>query len=165
MLRERGELAARSVVCRRKEGELRTTEGLDSATISPHVFSNTKSANPVKLYLLLQILVLQTHIFRMDHSHHAGMDMPSHGPKCNMNVSHMPFSPQPLTVVTSIPDAIHLGHDRPLHHLPTMAHLLHLHPPPLPRRRRPAHRWIRVGPRSQQTLRIVERGIHEQSSQ
>lgn len=35
---------------------------------------------------------------------HAGMDMPSHGPKCNMNVSHLPHLhtiPSPILILSS----------------------------------------------------------------
>lgn len=81
----------------------------------------------------------------MDHNHmgHGGMDMPSEGHRCNMNVRQtcLPHCLISSRLLTAPLDAVHMGHDRSLHRLQTMAHLLDLHPDILShRRRRPSRR-------------------------
>ena len=98
----------------------------------------------------------------MDHGgmDHGGMDM---GHKCNMNVGHSLPSKRDL-LLTYTPDALHLGHDEPLHRLPLVAHQLDLHPPRLPRCGSDTYGRLRGCPRGEQEIRVQQRGIREQSA-
>lgn len=108
------------------------------------VHPNYRAWNPKLLQPRTQILipnvkelrVFTIHpAFKMDHSHmdHSGMDHGGmNGPMCNMNVrspspylrtqmqSQFPSRNSEANLV--IVDALHLGHNKPLHYIPLVAH-------------------------------------------
>ena len=77
---------------------------------------------------------------------HGGMDMPS-GPMCSMSVSQK--EPTWFVKLRVAADAVYMGHYKPLHHLPLVAHTLDLLSPAFSRRRRPSHCWIRRSARNE----------------
>lgn len=100
-------------------------------------------------------------VYTMDHSHHAGMDhghmdhgdMGGSEPMCSMNVSSTPPPFAPRSPSSRKTDALHLGHDKPLHRLPQLACDRHILPDLVSDRRRGVDSRLRSHPRSLATLR------------
>ncbi len=104
------------------------------------------------------------------HMGHGGMDMPTEGPMCNMNVGEPhPSYRHNSGLADNFPsnpaDALHMGHHRPLHHLPSVARPLHPLAPSLPLRRRRPHRWLRARARVEPPLRAIPHRVSEQTSE
>jgi uncharacterized protein involved in copper resistance len=122
---------------------------------------HTSSANKYQQHTTNRVSRDQHALITMDHSHHAGMDHGhmDHGdmgsePMCSMNVSSAPpplcsdqYSSRKRT------DAIHLGHDKPLHSLPQLARDRHFLSDLVSDRRRGADGRLRSHPRSIAALR------------
>jgi hypothetical protein len=103
----------------------------------------------------------------MDHGGmgHGGMDMPSD--RCNMNVSdtEILYLLPRLRANNNLADALHMGHQQPLHHLPLLARPRHTLPHHLPSRHcRPGGR-LRSHPLRRPTLRGRNHKAHRRRAE
>ena len=96
------------------------------------------------------------HFKAMDHSHHGDMDMgDGDSMMCNMNVRLSGRTDIDLfhLQLTRRSDALHMGHNKPVHRLSQLARHWPSHAYPVPHRHHGADSRVRSRPRSVETIR------------